>query len=66
MDEMKFDQRALDNKRTTLKYVIKNYDSKRQLPPSGLVTFLPENPNELCDRLRLMTQKMKMKKIVIN
>ena len=37
---------------------LKNYFNKRAILASGLETnFLSENPNELCDRLRLLLQE---------
>ena len=59
MDEMHFDINAKGSKSNRDRNLINNYYKKRALPASGLqeVIFLSENPNELCDRLRLIIQE---------
>ena len=53
---MNFDHHASDSKSTRENNVIKCNDNKRRLLTFGF-TFLPEDPNELCQRLHLIIQE---------
>ena len=55
--EMFFDEKALCNKRTRDKS-LKRLLHFSAIMASGISTiFLPENPNELCDRIKLLLQE---------
>ena len=55
--EMHFDLKASGNKSTRDRKLIKLHESPA-IMASGITTiFLSENPNELCDRLKLFPQK---------
>ena len=55
--EMYFDVKATGNKSTRDRTLIKLLKSPALLPSGVSTVFLPENPNELCDRLKFLLQK---------
>ena len=57
LDEMRFNKRATC-KSNIDRNLIKNYYNKRSILASGLETvFFSENPDELCDRIKLLLQE---------
>ena len=57
LDEMHFDIHA-KGKSSRDKHLIKNYYNKKAIIASGLKTiYFSENPNKLCDRLKIMLQE---------
>ena len=57
LDEMHFNKRAT-GKSNSDRTLIKNYYNKTSILASGLRTvFISENPDELCDRIKLLPQK---------
>ena len=54
---MFFDEKALGYKNTRVKYLIGLLKSPATMPSGIFTKFLPENIDELCDRLELSLQE---------